>query len=314
MAGRPAGHGRVQRDRAGVLRDPANADLLGREFDDRDTTQSPPVAVVNETLARRLWPEGRWIGSTVIIDHTPREVVGVVADVSIKSRNEPAEPWIFAPYWQNPGQIDSRIAVRTAGDPAAALLPELTREVHRVDPGVPIAETITLPVRIAGLTRPVRVSGALRRLRGLARDAADGDRLYGALAFAVSRRTKEIGIRLALGAARARLVGSIVREGLTVVLPGAAMGVLLAIATSRVVSHLLYASARADWLFYAAAASSSPSWRLGRHWCRRVEPPLSIPSSRFGRSDRLAPCHVPPLCRDHLFARMRCESPNSCHK
>ena len=148
--------------------------VLGREFDDRDTTQSPPVAIVNETLARRLWPEGRWIGSTVIIDHTPREVVGVVAAVSIKSRNEPAEPWIFAPYWQNPSQIDSRIAVRTAGDPAA-LLPELTREVHRVDPRCAdcrdnhAARSDSRP-HTAGSRR-----GALRRLRGLARDAADGD-------------------------------------------------------------------------------------------------------------------------------------------
>ncbi len=228
--------------------------ILGREFDDRDTTQSPPVAVVNETLARRLWPEGRWIGSTVIIDHTPREVVGVVADVSIKSRKEPAEPWTFAPYWQNPGQIDSRIAVRTAGDPAA-LLPELTREVHRVDPGVPIAETITLPVRMAGLTRPVRVAALFVGYAASLAILLTAIGLYGALAFAVSRRTREIGIRAALGAVRAQLVGSIVREGLAIVLPGAAIGVLLAIATSRVVSHLLYGSPGADWLFYTAAAS-----------------------------------------------------------
>jgi len=79
--------------------------------------------------------------------------------------------------------------------------------------------------------------------------------LYGALAFAVSQRTKEIGIRLALGAARARLVGSIVGEGLTVVLAGAAVGVALATGAERIVAHLLYGSARADWLFYAAAAA-----------------------------------------------------------
>ena len=146
----------VQRDRAGVFRDPANADYLGCEFDDRDTTQSPPVAVVNETLARRLWPEGRWIGSTVIIDNTPREVVGVVADVSMKSRNEPAEPWTFAPYWQNPGQIDSRIAVLRQAIPRFFCRSSLARCIALI--GVPIAETITLPVRMAGLTRPVRVA------------------------------------------------------------------------------------------------------------------------------------------------------------
>jgi len=227
--------------------------LMGREFDDRDTTHSPPVAVVNQTLAARLWPDGRWVGSMVIVENTPREVVGVVADVSLKSRSEPADPWVFTPFWQNPGEIDSRVAVRTAGDPAA-LLPELTRVVHQVDPAVPIAETITLPIRMAGLTRPVRVAALFVGYAAALALVLTAIGLYGALAFAVSRRTKEIGIRIALGAARGRVVGSIVREGLPVVLAGSAFGVLLAIAGSRIVSHLLYGSANADWLFYAAAA------------------------------------------------------------
>ena len=126
--------------------------------------------------------------------------------------------------------------------------------MHRVDPNVPIAETITLPVRIAALTRPVRV-GAL--FVGYAASLAillTAIGLYSTLAFAVSRRTKEIGIRLALGAGRGRVVRAIVREGVIVALAGAAFGVLLAIGASRVLSHLLYGSAEADWMFYAAAA------------------------------------------------------------
>ena len=79
--------------------------------------------------------------------------------------------------------------------------------------------------------------------------------LYGILAFAVSRRTKEIGIRLALGAGRGRVIRSIVREGVIVALAGAVVGVVLAIGISRVLSHLLYGSAEADWLFYSAAAA-----------------------------------------------------------
>ena len=131
--------------------------LFGREFGDSDTIQSEPVAVVNDTLARRLWPNGGAIGSTISINDAPRKVVGVVADATLNHRNEPSVPWAYSPYWQNPGEIDSRIAVRTAGDPAA-LLPALVREVHRIDRNVPIAETITLAVRVAGLTRPVRVA------------------------------------------------------------------------------------------------------------------------------------------------------------
>jgi putative ABC transport system permease protein len=227
--------------------------LAGREFDDRDTIHSAPVAIVNQTMASRLWPDGRVIGSTVIVENRPRDVVGVVADVSLKGRNEPADPWIFTPFWQNPGAIDSRVAVRSAGDPAA-LLPELTRVVHQIDPAVPIAETITLPIRMAGLTRPLRVAALFVGYAASLAVVLTAIGLYGALAFAVSRRTKEIGIRLALGAARAHVVRSIVGEGLPVVLSGSAIGVLLAMVGSRIVSHLLYGSPNGDWLFYAAAA------------------------------------------------------------
>lgn len=228
--------------------------LRGREFDDADTAQSPAVAVVNDTLARRFWPNGDAIGSTILVGDRARHVVGVVADLSMTSRSEAAEMWVYTPFWQNPGAIDSRIAVRTARDPAT-LIPELSRTVHRIDPDVPIAETITLPVRMAALTRPVRV-GAL--FVGYAASLAillTAVGLYGILAFAVSRRTKEIGIRLALGAGRGRVIRSIVREGAIVALVGALVGVGLSMGASRVLSHLLYGSAEADWLFYAAAAA-----------------------------------------------------------
>jgi len=247
--------------------------IAGREFDDRDTATSAPVAVVGEALAGRLWPPGRALGSTILVGRAERQVVGVVADVSMKSRGEAADLWVFAPFWQNPGQIDSRIAIRTAGDPAA-VLPELARVVHHVDPDVPIAETITLPTRLSGLTRPVRVGALFIGYAAALAMFLTAIGLYGALAFAVSRRTKEIGIRVALGASRGRVVRSIVNDGVRVVFAGAAAGIGLAIAASRAVASLLYGSAAADWLFYVAAvfavagiglaASLLPAWRAAR--------------------------------------------------
>jgi predicted permease len=258
-AGLPAGSDRqqvtVQYNEIGpayfaTLRTPL---LRGREFDDRDTAQSPAVAIVNDTLARRFWPDGQAMGSMIVVGATARQVVGVVADVSLNSRSERAESWVYTPFWQNPGEIDSRIAVRTAGNPAAVLA-ELSRTVHRVDPNVPIAETITLPVRIAALTRPVRVSALFVGYAAVLAVLLTAIGLYSTLAFAVSRRTKEIGIRLALGAGRGRVIRSIVREGVNVALVGGALGVLLAFGASRVLSHLLYGSAEADWMFFATAA------------------------------------------------------------
>jgi predicted permease len=227
----------------------------GREFDDRDTLTSLPVAIVNEALAARWWPNARALDATIVVGGTTRRVVGIAADVSLKSRGEPADPFVFIPFWQNPGEIDSRIAVRTAGDPAA-LVPELARAVHAVDPAVPIAETITLPVRMAGLTRPVRVAALFIGYAASLAVLLTAIGLYGTLAFAVSRRWREIGIRLALGAARRQVLGAVVREGATIVLAGAAVGIPLAIGASRVTSHLLYGSASADWMFYAASAAA----------------------------------------------------------
>ena len=227
--------------------------IRGREFDDRDTVQSPSVAIVNETMAKRFWPEGRSIGAMVVVGGLARQIVGVVADVSMKGRSERADAWVYTPFWQNPGEIDSRIAVRTAGDPAAVLA-ELSRTVHRVDPSVPIAETITLPVRMAALTRPVRVTALFVGYAASLAILLTAIGLYGTLAFAVSRRTKEIGIRLALGERRGRVIRSIVREALIIAFAGATVGVLLAIGAARVLSHLLYGSAETDWMFYAGAA------------------------------------------------------------
>jgi putative ABC transport system permease protein len=228
--------------------------VSGREFDDHDTRSSPPVAIVNETLARKLWPNGSAIGETILIRNVPHQVVGVVSDVPLKSRTEGAQPYVYAPFWQNPQQIDARLCVRVAGDPAA-ILPALVREVNRVDPDVPIAETITLPIQMAGWIRPLRVTATFIRYAAALATLLTAIGLYGTLSFTVSRRTKEIGVRMALGAARSRVLGFIVREGMIVVVVGALVGVALAAAGSRLVTHLLYGSAAADWVFYVGGAA-----------------------------------------------------------
>jgi putative ABC transport system permease protein len=224
----------------------------GREFDEHDSLQAARVAIVNETLAARLWPGGRSIDATVIVGTTPHRIVGVVADVSLRSRGEGAEPWIYVPFWQNPAQIDARLAIRVSGDPAS-MLPAIVREVNHADPNVPVAETITLPDQLAGLLRPVRVSATFVGYTAVLAVLLTAIGLYASLAFAVSRRTREIGIRMALGAARPRIVGSIIGEGLVVIGGGAIAGIALAVAGTRVMTHLLYGSASADWIVYASA-------------------------------------------------------------
>ncbi len=229
--------------------------LRGREFDAHDSADAPAVAIVNESLARRLWPGGgNGIGSTIVVRQRPHTVVGLVKDVPLNNRTENSKSFVFLPYWQNPKQVDARFCVRVAGDPAV-VLPMLVREVNRLDPDVPIAETITLPVQMAGMFRPVRISATFVAYAAGLAALLSAIGIYGTLAFSVSRRTKEIGIRMAVGAEARGVLAMIVREGMTVILRGATAGLGLAVAGTSVVRHLLYGSARLDALFYAAAAS-----------------------------------------------------------
>jgi ABC-type antimicrobial peptide transport system permease subunit len=133
------------------------------------------------------------------------------------------------------------------------MLPMLMREVHRVDPDVPIAETITLPMQLEGWVRPLRISAAFGGYAAILAVLLTAVGLYGALAFAVARRTQEIGIRIALGAQRRAVQFLVVRDALRVLVAGAIAGIGLAMAGTRVLNHLLYGSSAVDWLFHAAA-------------------------------------------------------------
>ena len=142
--------------------------------------------------------------------------------------------------------------MRVKGDPAA-MLPMLAREVNRVDPDVPIAETTTLPLQIAGGLRSLRITASFVSYAAAWAVLLSAIGLYGALAFSVSRRTREIGIRMALGAESTEVLAMVIREGMTVILFGVATGLGLAVAATSVVRHLLYGSGAADAPMYAAA-------------------------------------------------------------
>ena len=226
--------------------------LRGREFDWRDTTESAPVAIVSEALGRRLWPTGTVIGSILVVNQQPRQVVGIVSDIPLQTRGEPLRPYVFAPFWQNAAQLDARLLVRVKGDPGA-MLPTLAREANRVDPDVPIAETITLPEQMAGANLELRYTAGFASFAAVLAILLSSIGLYGALAFAVSRRTKEIGIRMAVGAESATVLAMVFWDGMTVILAGVVIGVVLAIGGTGLVRHLLYGSGATDTPIYAAA-------------------------------------------------------------
>lgn len=227
--------------------------LRGRDFDSRDNVQSPHVAIVSDALARRLWPSGAAVGATVLVDRRPYQVVGIATDVSLQTRGSPLLPFVYTAFWQSAAQVDASLAVRVKGDPGA-MLPALARELSRVDPDVPVAETVTLASQIGASLQSERITAGFVSFAAVLAILLTGVGLYGALAFAVSRRTREIGIRIAVGAQAAGVLAMVIREGMTVVLAGIALGLGLALASVRMVRHLLYGSGSADAQIYVAAA------------------------------------------------------------
>lgn len=230
--------------------------LKGRDFDERDSIHSPRVVIVDESLAQRLWPGGNALGSTLVVgEGPPTEVVGVVADASASVRGEPRRPHLYVPLWQIPDGVNSHYCVRVEGDPAAAL-PMLTRAVHQVEPDVPISETMPMISQLVA-------GDELRTVRLIAGVASYGAALavllsaigiYGTLALSVARRTKEIGVRIAVGAGPRDVVGMIMSEEMLVVGSGMAAGLTLAWGASRLVGQFLYGSTSLDRPIYVGAA------------------------------------------------------------
>jgi len=226
----------------------------GREFDDRDSLKSPSVAVVNETLAKRLWPAGSPVGETILVERRPHQVVGIVADIPLENRTRAPLPYVYVPFWQDAEVVDARYCVRVEGDPAT-MLPGLVREANKVDPDVPITQTVTLSFQIAqGMLKPARMTATVLVYAAGVAVLLSAIGLYGTMAFSVERRTKEMGIRMAIGAESREVLALILREGMTVILAGVVAGLVLAAAGTRLVRHLLYGSASADGVFYAAGA------------------------------------------------------------
>ncbi len=256
--------------------------LEGREFDDRDRGSAPRAIILSETLARRFWPEPGVVGRTVIVNDREHVVVGVAKDVQYVTIVEPARPFFYLSYWQRdptgPATLDSRPHIRVAGDPRA-MLPSIRRAITAVDPDVPIGEEQPLAERVAAAFRTVRgASTMLFWLGGLAMFLSMMG-LYAVLAFTVSQRTREIAIRMALGATHGRVARLVVRQGAVLAGLGAALGLIGAFAAVRSLSTLMFGIQPHDPLTMAAAASLLMAVSLAASY---------LPARRATRVDSLA--------------------------
>ncbi|MCI0436178.1 MAG: ABC transporter permease [Gemmatimonadetes bacterium] len=228
--------------------------LEGRGFSEQDRTGSPFVVVANEAAARRFFPDGALGGRIRTSDDSPwLEIVGVVASAHNDGLDAEPAPELFVSSLQASGWFNQLfLIVRTEAAPRT-VLPAIRTAITAIDPEQPIYAIQTIDEAFATLQAPRRVSTTMLTLFGLFALVLAAVGVYGVVAYAASQRTREIGVRMALGAERSQVHGLVIRQGLVPVAIGALVGLAGAIAAGRFISSLLYEVRGSDPLSLAAA-------------------------------------------------------------
>jgi putative ABC transport system permease protein len=215
--------------------------VRGRDFDRRDRLGAPPVAIVNQAAARRFFGDQDPLGKRLKVswnDTREVEIVGVASDIRHSQLQAKPEPCLFLPNSQQPFPF-SALVVRTTGNPAA-LGETVKRAIREVDPDQGVSEVSTMDEIVStALARP-RVQMTLFGLFGLLALALTTLGLYGVLAYSVTQRTREIGMRIAIGSSPMAAFALVLRDGLRLTLPGLALGLCAAFVLTRSMQGLLY--------------------------------------------------------------------------
>jgi len=220
----------------------------GRMFDQHDDLDATRVALVNEAMVRKQFAHENPLGKHLIMGK-PMEIVGVVADAKLYGLDAPVEPAIYVPHMQQPGG-SMGVVVRTEGDPAA-VASAVRREILKLDPEQPISDVRTMAAVLSDSLMLRRVSMLLITVFASLALTLASVGIYGLTAYSVSRRTHEIGLRVALGASQSQILRLVVGRGLVTSFIGAAIGVGAALMLTRGLSGMLYGVAATDPLVFA---------------------------------------------------------------
>jgi putative ABC transport system permease protein len=211
----------------------------GRPFDDRDQQGGEAVALISETMAQRFWPQEDALGKTIKLNSGVHRIVGIVQDVPINAIGEPAEPYLYLPYWRNPTS-SMTFVIETAGNPMALAQPvrhKLISTSRLLDPFM-LHTQQDLVSYAAGQYQVAAELVSTLSLLGLMLTAVG---LYGIVSSAVTLRTREIGIRVALGADRRQVRALVLQEVTVLGISGIILGLPLALAGTRLASSTLFA-------------------------------------------------------------------------
>ncbi len=248
--------------------------LRGREFTERDRADGAPVAVVNDVLAAQFWPGEEPLGKPFRLANTGRTVtvVGVVRDGKFRGYRDVLRPGFYLPAAQQ-YRGEMTLEARTIGE-AAPLIVTVRREIHDLDAAMPLTETRTMKTRLDDVLSQERLVASFASGLGLLALALSAIGIYGVLSFAVSRRTREIGIRMALGARPFEVSRMVLRESAALAGCGFAIGGAGALMLARMAKALLYGVTPTDpaafgWAFavlsvVALASGLAPALRAAR--------------------------------------------------
>jgi predicted permease len=233
--------------------------LLGRGFLDSDNASAPLVAVINQTMANRLWPGEEPIGKrfSMISDSGPfLEVVGVVRDSKYQSIAEDPQPYFYLPLEQN--YTSFRILQIRSSIAPALMTNQIQRAIRELNPAITIVDVRTMEESLQGATGffIFRLGASLAAFMGTLGLILAVVGVYGMVSYTAVRRTQEIGIRISLGASRLQILELVVGQGMKIVLLGVAVGLLAAWALTRTMTHLLVGVSPDDPIVYLGVAIS----------------------------------------------------------
>jgi predicted permease len=250
--------------------------LAGRDFKDSDTLRAPKVVIVNETFAKRFIPKQSPVGQN--ITYSPfgiknGQIIGLVKDHKYEGITEPPVPMLWMPYTQFDGVGEMHVEMRVPGDPLS-ILPVAQNAVRQIDPNLPLLQPMLQQQQFEQSISAQILFARLAECFGLLAIVLVATGIYGTLAYRVTRRTAEIGIRMALGAQRSQVIWMVLRGSLWLTLAGLIAGAPLAILISRALASALYQVKPFDAISYIAAilclavvslaASAIPAQRAAR--------------------------------------------------
>jgi putative ABC transport system permease protein len=253
----------------------------GRGFTASDSEHAPGVAIINETFVRQFFPDQEAIGQRIITGEAdkPLEIVGVVGDIKDQHLDKVPFPALYVPYAQNP-RTYMGVALRAAAEPTA-LAGTARDEVMKLDPALPVSNLRTVERMIHEVSSPKRLMTAMMGVFAAIALLLAGVGLYAVMAYAVSQRTHEIGVRLALGARGGNILRLITGQGLKLTLAGLVLGMVGAFGLTRVMEPLLYGVNPTDPLTFIlislslAGVALLACWIPGRR-ATKVDPMIAL--------------------------------------